>query len=86
MAKVKVLLHSFRMGDVDDVELYAAQPLWEWQQTEHGKWVMQHAEDPTYSVSADPYNFGYRIAVHGLLLEKDYTYFALKWGQNVASG
>lgn len=81
MAKVKTLFHSFTMGDVDDVDIYVAQPLWEWQQTEHGKWVMEHAKDPAYNVTTDPYNYGYRITVTGLLEEKDYTYFMLKWGK-----
>ena len=70
------------MGDVEDPVLYAAQPLWEWQQTEKGKWVMEHAKDPTYNILNDPTTYGHRVTVHGLLTDKDYTYFMLKYGCN----
>ena len=40
-----VVVHRFRMGDVEDPDLYAAQPLWEWQSSEMGKWVMERAVD-----------------------------------------
>ena len=52
---VEVCLHSFSMGDVEDPYLYAGFPIHEWQQTEHGKWVMEHAvEPPTFYCNADP--------------------------------
>ena len=35
---IRTLLHEFRLGDVEDPEIYAAQPIWEWQQTEAGAW------------------------------------------------
>ena len=79
MAKVKALLHEFRMGDVDDVDIYVAHPIWEWQQTEHGKWCMEHAEDPAYHIGHDPHFASYIVRITGLLEEKDYTYFMLKW-------
>ena len=79
MALVKTLLHEFRMGDVEDPELYASQPLWEWQQTEAGKYCMKHCvKSPTFYVNMDPDNYGYRITVVGELEEKDYTFWKLK--------
>ena len=39
-----VVVHEFPMGDVEDPDLYAAQPLWDWQNSEAGAWVMEHAE------------------------------------------
>jgi len=82
MAIVKILLHEFRMGDVEDPELYAAEPLWAWQQTESGKWCMAHCvESPTFYVNADPDNYGYRITVVGELEEKDYTFWKLKYSK-----
>jgi hypothetical protein len=38
-----VVVHNFPMGDVEDPDLYAASPLYEWQQSEAGAWVMAHA-------------------------------------------
>jgi hypothetical protein len=77
----KITFHTFAMGDVDDPEIYAAQPIWEWQQTEQGKWVMEHCADPQYSVGADPVTWGHRVKLYGDLNDKDATFFQLKWGQ-----
>jgi hypothetical protein len=78
---IDVVFHTFRMGDVEDPYLYAAHPIYEWQQTEHGQWVMEHAvSEPTFWCNPDPASFGYRVAIQGKLEEKDYTFFKLKWG------
>jgi hypothetical protein len=72
------------MGDVEDPYLYAGFPLHEWQQTEHGKWVMEHAVgEIVFYCNPDPSTYGYRVDVVGELEEKDCTYLRLKWGMNV---
>lgn len=60
-----ITFHEFSMGDVDDVEIYAAQPIYEWQQTAQGKWAMEHAHDLRFYTSTDPSTFGYRIVIKG---------------------
>ena len=68
------------MGDVEDPDLYAAQPLWEFQQSEKGQWVMERAlETPVWQRSMDHMMFGYRYKVAARLTEQDITYFLLKW-------
>ena len=75
-----VAVYEFAMGDVDDPDLYAAQPLYEWQQSEAGKWVMAHAvETPYWQRVTDPYSFGYRYRIVARLREQDQTYWTLKW-------
>lgn len=76
---MKINFYSFSMGDVDDVDIYVAQPIWEWQQTEQGRWVMEHAQDLRYYTSADPVTFGYRISIRGELEEKNATEYFLRW-------
>lgn len=77
-----VVVHRFRMGDVDDPDLYAAQPMWDWQESEIGKWVMERAVDtPEWHRHADPMTFGYQYAIVAKLKDIDYTFWALKWGQ-----
>jgi hypothetical protein len=75
-----IAFHSFSMGDVDDVDIYVAQPIYEWQQTEQGKWVMENARNLTYHTAPDPHAFGYRITISG---EMDtgplLTEYLLKW-------
>ena len=75
-----VKVHEFNMGDVEDPDLYAAQPLSEWQQSEQGKWVMEHAvEPPFWHRTIDPYDYGYKYYVIARLKEQDQTYWTLKW-------
>ena len=76
----RVTFHTFRMGDVEDPDIYAAQPIWEWQQTEPGQWVLIHCPDPRYVVESDNMSWGYRVRLYGELEEKDATFFQLKWG------
>lgn len=76
---MKITFHSFSMGDVDDVDIYVAQPIWEWQQTEKGRWVMEHAQDLRYDTNVDPDSFGYRIRIRGELEEKQATEYFLRW-------
>ena len=75
-----LLLHSFLMGDVEDPYLYAAEPIYKWQQTEMGKWVMEHVlEQPVFYCKPDPDRWGYRVEITGSLEEKDAVYFSLKY-------
>ena len=77
----KITFHSFGMGDVEDPELYAAEPLYQWQQTEQGQWVMKHCSDPQYIVRADDHNWGHKIIVYGEIEDRLATEYLLKWGK-----
>lgn len=77
----RVTFHSFIMGDVDDVDIYVAQPIYEWQQTEQGQWVMTHCKDPLYTINPDGQSWGHRVILYGELEDRDATYFKLRWGQ-----
>ena len=75
-----VVVHHFPMGDVEDPDLYAAEPLYNWQQSEAGKWVMEHAvEPPFWTRQADIQSYGYRYYIVARLKEQDQTYFKLRW-------
>jgi len=68
------------MGDVDDIDIYVAQPIYEWQQTEQGRWVMEHAHDLIYHTAADPATFGYRVSIRGRIESGlKLTEYLLKW-------
>jgi len=74
-----MIFDEFIIGDVEDPELYAAHPLWQWQQTDKGRWVIEHCIDPKYEVIPDPHNYGYKIVIYGNLTKQDTTYFTLKY-------
>ena len=75
----RLSLHQFRMSDVDDVEIYVAQPIYEWQQTPQGRWCTELAENLHYLTGFDPNGFGYRITITGDLEDKLATEFLLRW-------
>jgi len=66
------------MSDVEDPELYCAEPIYQWQQTPEGKFCMEKAEDPTYNIEPDPETMGYRVTITGILEDKYATFLALK--------
>lgn len=74
-----VTFHTFTMGDVEDVDIYVAQPIYEWQQTEKGRWVMEHASDLRYWTNTDLTTFGYKISITGHIEEKAATEYFLRW-------
>ena len=78
----KIALHTFTMGDVEDPYLYAAFPISEWQKTEHGRWVIEHAiGEPVFYCNPDPNTYGIRVDITGELSDQDCTYFQLRWGR-----
>ena len=78
---MKIVVHMFNMGDVDDPDLYAAQPIWEWQQSEQGKWVMENSiEQPFWERHWDHTQFSQRYKIVANLTEAHATFFQLKWG------
>jgi hypothetical protein len=79
----KVVVHTFGISDVEDPEIYAAEPIWKWQQTDAGKFVMEHAiNTPSYHQSLDYTTYGYRYAVVAELEAKKLSEFYLKWGKD----
>ncbi len=76
-----VCVHEFVVSDVDDVEIYIAAPVWDWQQSAQGAWVMEHAVNtPYWTQSVDHVTYGYRVRIMARLSEQDQTFWRLKWG------
>jgi hypothetical protein len=75
-----VKVHEFNIVDVEDPDLYASQPIIEWQQSEQGAWVMTHAvESPIWHRMVDHTSFGYTYVIRARLKDTDYTFYQLKW-------
>ena len=76
----EVIVHTFMLSDVDDPDIYAAGPIYDWERSEMGQWVMAHAVDqPIWWRLLDPTTYGYKYKITARLQAKDYTYWALKW-------
>ena len=77
-----VCVHEFRIGDVEDPEIYAGEPLWNWQQSEAGKWIMENAAETPYWISSiDQLSWGHKFKIMARLSEQNQTYFQLKFSK-----
>jgi hypothetical protein len=76
-----VCVHEIRMGDVEDPDLFVAEPIWQWQQTSAGKFIMEHAEDKPYWTRYMDYNtYGHVYRVVARLSEQNETFWRLLCG------
>ena len=76
-----VCVHEIAMSDVEDPDLFVAHPIYEWQQTEVGQFVMTHAVEPPYwTRTIDHVTYGYRYRIMARLSEQNETFWRLKWG------
>ena len=78
----KVVVHRFRMGDVEDPQLFAAEPIYKWQQTDGGKFVMQNAiDEPIFHTNLNPEMFGYDCIIVAELESKKLTEYLLRFNK-----
>ena len=77
----EVVVHQFDVDAWDDDAIVAAgAPLYEWEQSDAGKWVKEHAvEVPRWERFQDYYGFKHRFAVIARLTDQDQTFFRLKF-------
>jgi hypothetical protein len=79
----KIVVHKFNMGDVEDPDLYAAEPMWKWQESEQGKFVMEHAiEAPVWHRQVDNQTYGHLYIIVAELEAKKLSEFYLRWGKD----
>lgn len=79
----KVVVHKFNLSDVDDPDIYAAGPMFEWERSEAGQFVFKHAVDaPEWHRHMDPMFMGYRYIITAELEKKKLSEFYLKWGKD----
>lgn len=77
---IRIKVHSIRMSDVEDPDLMVAQPIWEWQQTDAGKWIMENsAPTPSWHRYIDTMTYGYQYDIVAYLTPKQLTYWKLKF-------
>jgi len=78
----RVVVHQFTIYDsTDDPDLWAAEPLYQWEHSEAGQWVMQHSlEKPVWHRQwAADLIMCYRYVVVARLTLRDQTFFKLKY-------
>jgi hypothetical protein len=70
-------VETLKIGDVEDPYLMAAAPIYDWQKTKKGRWIMSHAvEQPSFYCKPNKF-LGYDIEIYADLTTKDRLMFLL---------
>lgn len=77
----KVVIHRFQVNNFEDPDLYAGEPLWHWQQTPQGQFIMKHAVDKPEWRRHENLTMGYEYAIIVEIEKKKLTEFYLKFGK-----
>jgi hypothetical protein len=76
-----ICVHAFRTADVEDPDIMASEPLWQWQQSNQGQWIMAQAEAKPYWIRAIDHNtYGYQYRIMARLSEQMECFWRLRWG------
>jgi hypothetical protein len=77
---VEVDVHEILMGDVEDPDLMIAEPIYKWQQSEAGKYVMENSNPTAKWVrSNSPSYMGHKYTIKAYFTDKEVTYWKLKY-------
>ena len=77
-----ISVHEFTVAAWGDGDhgILAAEPLSEWEHSDAGQWVMEHAVvKPVFNSLLDHSSYQYRYIVRAELYEQDITFYQLKW-------
>ena len=76
----KVVVHRFQLGDVEDPDLYAAEPIYKWEKSEAGQFIMEHAIDtPEWHRQLNHSFYGYEYAIVAMMPAKKLSEFYLRF-------
>jgi hypothetical protein len=79
----KAVVHRFFLSDVEDPDLYAAHPLYKWEKSEPGQFVMNNAiGQPEWHRQLNHMTYGYDYVILAELEMSKLSEFYLKWGQD----
>ena len=74
------VVHTIQMSDCDDPDLLVAEPIYNWQQTDAGKWVMENsAPKASWHRHTDFHTYGYIYQIRAYLTPQQITFFELKF-------
>ena len=77
---IEYRVYSIRIGDVEDPDLFVAEPIYKWQQTEAGKYVMENsAPSPIWRRSFDAESYGLTYLIFAYFTPEQLTYYKLRF-------
>jgi len=76
----RIVVHKIKLSDVEDPDLYVAEPIYQWQQTPQGMFVMNHGQDVSWKREMDMSTMGYAYSILAKFEPKKLTEYYLKFG------
>lgn len=77
---IEYIVYTIPMGDVEDPDLFVANPIYEWQQTKAGKYVMKNSKPtPMWNRKVDLNTYGHLYTITAYLTPKQLTYYKLRF-------
>ena len=77
---IQYIVHTIRVGDAEDPDLYAASPMIEWEKSAAGRWIMKNSmPTPSWHREIDHVTWGYKYHIRAYLSPEQLTYFKLKY-------
>jgi len=81
--KSSVIVHQFVIGDVEDPDLYAAEPMIQFEKSPKGIWVLEHALDiPVWTKRGHNEYFGWIYTITAEFEEAALTEWMLRYGDD----
>ena len=78
MVSITHVVHTIKMSDVEDPDLFVAQPIYDWQQTSAGKYVMKNSKpEPMWNRHINGYGYLYTITAY--FTPHQLTYYKLTY-------
>ena len=78
---MRIHIVTLRLGDVEDPEIYAAEPIMEFERTERGQWLKTHSyRQMEFTIQEHPEVYGFGVNIWAWLNESNLTFYNLKWG------
>jgi hypothetical protein len=74
----KIRAHRFNMGDVEDPQIYAGFGIHTWQQTDQGKFIMEHGKNHEFHTHLDHSTYGYQCVITCELESKKLSEYYLR--------
>lgn len=80
MVTITHVVHTISISDFEDPDLVVAEPIYQWEQTEAGKWIMENSvPTPSWHRNTDYSTYGYQYQIRAYLTHKQLTYYKLKY-------
>lgn len=74
-----VIVHTFNVPDVEDPDLYAAEPILNWEKSAAGQWVMEHSVETPWWQRAPTFDYYHHYQICAKLGEADLIFYKLKF-------